>query len=106
MSEATEATKPTERAPLKKERVGKVVSDKMQKTVVVEITDFTKHRIYKRMIRRTTRYKAHDENDECRIGDVVRIVETRPLSKDKRWRVAEVVTRGKIGPALAEVTEA
>ena len=80
---------------LRKERVGLVVSDKMDKTVVVEVSDKTKHPIYKKTITTSKRYKAHDENNECGVGDKVRIVETRKLSKDKNWRVAEIVEKAK-----------
>ena len=80
---------------LRKERVGLVVSDKMDKTVVVEITDKSKHPLYKKTITKTKRIKAHDENNECGIGDKDRIVETRKLSKDKNWRVAESVEKAK-----------
>jgi small subunit ribosomal protein S17 len=74
--------------------VGTVVSDKMQKTVVVEISRQVQHHDYNRMVRRKTRVKAHDEANACRIGDMVRLMETRPLSKDKRWRVVEVLKKG------------
>ena len=80
---------------LRKERVGLVISDKMDKTVVVEITDKSKHPLYKKTITKTKRIKAHDENNECGIGDKVRIVETRKLSKDKNGRVAEIVEKAK-----------
>ena len=80
---------------LRKERVGIVVSDKMDKTVVVEVTDKRKHPLYKKTITKTIKFKAHDENNECRTGDKVKIVETRPLSKDKRWRVVEILERVK-----------
>lgn len=73
--------------------VGTVVSDKMQKTVVVEIDRLTRHPGYNKMVRRKTRVKAHDEENACRQGDTVRVMETRPLSKDKRWRVVEVLER-------------
>ena len=73
--------------------VGTVVSDKMQKTVVVEIARLTKHQNYERMVRRKTKVKAHDEQSACRVGDTVRLMETRPLSKDKRWRVVEVLQK-------------
>ncbi len=73
--------------------VGTVVSDKMQKTVVVEIARLTRHAQYNRMVRRKTKVKAHDEASACRIGDMVRLMETRPLSKDKRWRVVEVLQK-------------
>ena len=80
---------------LRKVRTGKVVSYKMDKTVVVEIIDSVKHPLYKKFIKSTTRFKAHDENNECKIGDTVEITETRPLSKDKRWRVSEILERAK-----------
>jgi len=80
---------------LRKERIGLVISDKMEKTVVVEITDKSKHPLYKKTITRSKRIKAHDENNECGIGDKVRIVETRKLSKDKNWRVAEIIEKAK-----------
>ena len=80
---------------LRKTRVGKVVSDKMDKTVVVAIEDNVKHPLYKKIIKNTIRLKAHDENNECGIGDRVLIMETRPLSKDKRWRVVEIIEKAK-----------
>ncbi len=80
---------------LRKERVGVVVSDKMDKTVVVAVTDKRKHPVYKKTITRTKKFKAHDETNECAMGDKVRIVETRKLSKDKNWRVAEIVEKAK-----------
>ena len=80
---------------LRKTRVGKVVSDKMDKTVVVAIVDNVKHPLYKKIIKRTVKLKAHDENNECRIGDRVEVMETRPLSKDKRWRLVNVIERAK-----------
>ena len=80
---------------LRKERVGIVVSDKMDKTVVVAVTDKRKHPVYKKTITRTKKFKAHDETNECAMGDKVRIVETRKLSKDKNWRVAEIVEKAK-----------
>ena len=80
---------------LRKERVGIVVSDKMDKTVVVLVTDKSKHPLYKKTITRSKKYKAHDELNECGEGDTVRIVETRKLSKDKNWRVAEIVEKAK-----------
>jgi small subunit ribosomal protein S17 len=73
--------------------VGTVVSDKMQKTVVVEIARLVRHPTYKKMVRRKSRVKAHDEENACRVGDTVRVMETRPLSKDKRWRVVEVLQK-------------
>ena len=80
---------------LKKTRVGKVVSDKMDKTVVVAIIDNVKHPLHKKIVKRTVRLKAHDEKNECRVGDRVEVMETRPLSKDKRWRVTTIIERAK-----------
>ena len=80
---------------VRKERVGTVVSDRMDKTVVVAIETVKQHPLYRRRMRRTRRFKAHDEQNECKIGDRVLIVETRPLSRDKRWRVAEIVERAR-----------
>ncbi len=74
---------------------GRVVSDKMKKTIVVEIQQRKLHRLYKKYLTRSKRVKAHDENNDCRIGDTVRIVDSRPLSKDKRWRLLEIVERAK-----------
>ena len=85
----------TERTTSRKVRVGKVVSDKMDKTVVVTVEDRVAHPVYKKIIGRTYRLKAHDENNECGVGDIVRVMETRPLSKDKRWRVVEIVEKAK-----------
>lgn len=79
----------------RKTRVGKVVSDKMDKTIVVAIADSVQHPLYKKIIKRTYKLKAHDENNECRIGDTVRVMETRPLSRDKRWRLVEVIEKAK-----------
>ena len=84
-----------ERTTSRKTRVGKVVSDKMDKTVVVIVEDRVAHTNYKKIIGRTYRLKAHDENNECGVGDIVRVMETRPLSKDKRWRVVEIVEKAK-----------
>ena len=80
---------------LRKERVGIVVSDKMDKTVVVEVSDKAKHPLYKKTITKTVKYKAHDENNECGVGDTVRITETRKLSKTKNWSVSEIVEKAK-----------
>ena len=79
----------------RKVRIGKVVSDKMDKTIVVAIERSVQHNLYKKSVKHTLKYNAHDENNECQIGDVVRIMETRPLSKDKRWRLVEVVEKAK-----------
>ena len=84
-----------ERVTSRKTRVGKVVSDEMDKSVVVIVEDRVAHKTYKKIIGRTYRLKAHDENNECGIGDIVRVMETRPLSKDKRWRVVEIVEKAK-----------
>ena len=83
------------RTTSRKTRGGKVVSDKMDKTVVVIVEDRIAHKTYKKIIGRTYRLKAHDENNECGVGDIVRVMETRPLSKDKRWRVVEIVEKAK-----------
>lgn len=80
---------------LRKTRIGKVVSDKMDKTVVVAIEDNVKHPLYNKIVKRTYKLKAHDENNECNIGDRVKVMETRPLSKDKRWRLVEIMERAK-----------
>jgi small subunit ribosomal protein S17 len=80
---------------LRKTRTGMVVSDKMDKTVVVAIQDNVRHPLYKKIVKRTVRLKAHDENNECRVGDRVSVMETRPLSKDKRWRVVNILEKAK-----------
>lgn len=80
---------------LRKTRVGKVLSDKMDKTIVVAIDDRVRHPLYKKIVNKTYKLKAHDENNECNIGDTVRVMETRPLSKDKRWRLVEIVEKAK-----------
>ena len=90
---------------MRKEKVGRVVSDKMDKTIVVSVERLSRHPLYKRVIRLTTKFKAHDERNEARIGDTVRIVESRPLSATKRWRMVEIVQRGAEGagePLVAE----
>ena len=79
----------------RKIRVGRVVSNRMDKTVVVTVESYRSHRLYKKQVRRIKRFKAHDEQNTCHIGDMVRIEETRPLSKDKRWRVIEVLSKGE-----------
>ena len=83
-----------------KVRVGRVVSDKMDKTVVVAIETPKRHPLYKKTVKRTVKYKAHDENNQCRLGDTVQIIETRPLSRQKRWRVAEIITRKEMVEVL------
>ena len=80
---------------LRKTRVGRVVSDKMDKTVVVAVEDHVKHPLYNKIMKRTYKLKAHDENNECKIGDRVKVMETRPLSKDKRWRLVEIIEKAK-----------
>ena len=80
---------------LRKTRTGKVVSDKMDKTIVVAVEDHVKHPLYKKIVKRTYKLKAHDENNECKIGDPVKVMETRPLSKDKRWRLVEIMEKAK-----------
>ena len=87
MSETTRA--------FRKTRVGQVVSDKMDKTIVVAIEDSVQHKLYKKIVKRTYKLKAHDEKNECSIGDTVKVMETRPLSKDKRWRLVEIVEKVK-----------
>jgi len=79
----------------RKTRIGKVVSNKMDKTVVVAIETLVSHPLYRKQVKRTTKFKAHDENNECNIGDRVKIMETRPLSKEKRWRLVEIIERAK-----------
>ena len=92
MTTATTATTDRNR---RKSRVGKVVSDRMEKTIVVSIERLVKHPTYGRYVKKRTKFKVHDEKNECRIGDVVRFMETRPLSKDKRWRFVGIVERAK-----------
>ena len=87
MSEETRA--------FRKTRVGQVVSNKMDKTIVVSIADSVQHKLYKKTMKRTYKLKAHDENNECNIGDTVKVKECRPLSKDKRWRLVEIIERAK-----------
>ena len=79
----------------RKVKIGKVISDKMDKTIVVAIEESVKHPLYSKVIKRTYKLKAHDENNECGIGDRVKVMETRPLSKDKRWRLVEIVEKAK-----------
>jgi small subunit ribosomal protein S17 len=102
---ATAPTQARERAALKKEKVGRVVSDKMDKTIVVSVERLQRHPLYKRVIRLTTKFKAHDERNEARIGDTVRIVESRPLSATKRWRMVEIVSRATEGAGDLIVSE-
>jgi len=83
------------RTSRRKTRVGKVVSDKMDKTIVVAVENRVPHPLYKKIIKRTYKLKAHDENNDCSVGDRVRVMETRPLSKDKRWRLVEIIEKAK-----------
>ena len=87
MSETTRA--------FRKTRVGQVVSDKMDKTIVVAIEDSVQHKLYKKIVKRTYKLKAHDENNECGVGDTVKVMECRPLSKDKRWRLVEMIKKAE-----------
>ena len=87
MSETTRA--------FRKTRVGQVVSDKMDKTIVVAIEDSIQHKLYKKIVKRTYKLKAHDENNECGVGDTVKVMECRPLSKDKRWRLVEIIKKAE-----------
>ena len=80
---------------LRKTRTGKVVSNKMDKTIVVAIVDHVKHPLYGKIVKRTYKLKAHDENNECNMGDTVKVMETRPLSKDKRWRLVQIIEKAK-----------
>ncbi|WP_422448634.1 30S ribosomal protein S17 [Thermoanaerobacterium sp. DL9XJH110] len=84
-----------ERPNRRKVRVGVVVSDKMDKTIVVAVEKLVRHPLYGKTVKRTKKFKAHDENNECRVGDVVKIMETRPLSREKRWRLVEIVKRAQ-----------
>ena len=81
----------------RKTRIGQVVSDKMDKTIVVAIEDSVQHKLYKKIVKRTYKLKAHDENNECGIGDTVKVMECRPLSKDKRWRLVEIIKKAESG---------
>jgi small subunit ribosomal protein S17 len=86
----------TERSETQREWVGQVVSDKMDKTVVVAVSRVVRHPFYRKILRRVTKLKAHDEKNECKVGDRVRLIETRPISKDKHWRVVQIVERGRV----------
>ena len=83
------------RSSNRKTRTGKVVSDKMDKTIVVAVETRVPHKLYKKIVKRTYKLKAHDEENSCNIGDIVRVMETRPLSKDKRWRLVEIIEKAK-----------
>jgi small subunit ribosomal protein S17 len=91
----TEAQQETAQRGYRKVRVGRVVSDKMEKTVVVQVADRKSHPLYKKVLQRRVKFKVHDEGNECKVGDLVRIMETRPISRDKRWRVVEVVEKAR-----------
>ena len=95
----------TPRTTVRKEKIGRVVSDKMDKTIVVSVERLSRHPLYKRVIRLTTKFKAHDERNEARNGDTVRIVESRPLSATKRWRMVEIVAHGDVGAGETVVAE-
>jgi small subunit ribosomal protein S17 len=97
------AARPAAERGRRQQKIGRVVSDKMQKTIVVAVESLKRHRVYKRTYRYTVRYKAHDEHESARIGDTVRIEETRPLSKEKRWRLVEILRRAEQTKAVAEV---
>ena len=84
-----------EKRNLRKTRIGKVVSNKMDKTITVAIKDHVKHPLYGKIVKKTVKFKAHDENNACGEGDTVKIMETRPLSKDKRWRLVEIIEKAK-----------
>jgi small subunit ribosomal protein S17 len=106
-STGTGATKPPAQGPKRRQqKVGRVASDKMQKTIVVAVESLKRHPIYKRTYKQTHRFKAHDETNSARIGDLVRIEETRPLSKEKRWRLVEIITRAAQTVPVAEVEAA
>ncbi len=104
-SDPTPAAQPTAQRERgrRQQKVGRVASDKMQKTIVVAVESLKRHRVYKRTYRYTVRYKVHDEHDSARIGDVVRIEETRPLSKEKRWRLVEIIKRAEQTRPVEEV---
>lgn len=94
---------PAEKAGRRQQKLGRVVSNKMQKTIVVAVETHKRHRLYKRTYKATTKFKAHDEHNDALIGDMVRIEETRPLSKDKRWRLVEITQRAVQAPSVAQV---
>lgn len=89
----------------RKTRVGKVTSNKMLKTVVVQVEELRRHPLYHKVVRHSSRFKAHDENNSCNIGDVVKIIETRPLSKDKRWRIVEIIQKADVVVPIKEDIE-
>lgn len=91
----SEMVQTAEKRNFRKTRIGRVMSDKMDKTIVVAIEHRVKHPLYKKIVKRTYKLKAHDENNECRVGDIVKVMETRPLSKEKCWRMVEIVTKAQ-----------
>ena len=95
MTETQQQETTTVERAFRKVRLGRVVSDKMDKTVIVQVIHRKSHPLYKKVIQHRVRFKAHDEGNECKLGDLVRIMETRPISKDKRWRVVEVVEKAR-----------
>jgi small subunit ribosomal protein S17 len=95
MTEAQLEQSPTQERAVRKVRVGRVISDKMDKTVVVQVTDRKSHALYKKVMRRRVNFKVHDETNQCGIGDLVRIMETRPISKEKHWRIVEIVEKAR-----------
>jgi len=99
-----EPVKTTARAS-RKTRIGLVVSDRMMRTIVVRVTRLVRHPLYPRVVRRSTKFKVHDESSSAKVGDWVKIMETRPLSKDKRWRLVEILRRGSTAPALPSEEE-
>jgi len=101
--EAPQAQAPARVRGQRKTRIGVVTSNRMQKTIVVRVTTLARHALYHRVIKHANSFKAHDERNEARIGDVVKIMETRPLSKDKRWRLIEIVKKASTAPALPDV---
>ncbi len=92
-----------EKSPHRQQKTGRVVSNKMEKTIVVAVESLKRHRLYKRTYKSTTKFKAHDEHNEANFGDIVRIEETRPISKDKRWRLVEIMKRAVQAPSVAQV---
>ena len=100
---AEPAAQPEQAKKARQQKIGRVTSDKMQKTIVVAVESLKQHRVYKRTYKFTTKFKAHDEQNEARIGDIVRIEETRPLSKEKRWRLVEILKRAEqtLAPEIA-----
>lgn len=105
-AEGASGQPPAHRTGRRQQKIGRVMSDKMQKTIVVAVETLKPHPIYKRTQRKTTRFKAHDETNSARIGDMVRIEETRPLSKEKRWRLVEIIRRAAQTTPVAEVEAA